>query len=51
MSIFNQGKEKLKEVIIIKMVQVRLCQLNNFGWSIAKYLYTPQKVLVHPQTP
>ncbi len=26
------------------MVQERLCQLNKFGWSIAKYLYTPQKI-------
>jgi hypothetical protein len=26
------------------MVQERLHRLNNFGWSIAKYLYTPQRV-------
>jgi hypothetical protein len=45
MSTIIQGKEKLKEVITIDMAQERLCQLNNFGWSIAKYLHTPQRVL------
>jgi hypothetical protein len=48
MSIFNQGKEKLKNVITIEMAQEKLHRLNNFGWFIAKYLYTPQRVLLHP---
>jgi len=30
-----QEEGKLKEVITIDMVQERLRQLNNFGWSIA----------------
>jgi hypothetical protein len=41
----SRKKEKLKEVITIDMAQERLRQLNNFGWSIAKYFYTPQRIL------
>jgi hypothetical protein len=41
----THGEGKLKEVITINMAQERLCQLNNFGWSIAKYFYTPQRLL------
>jgi hypothetical protein len=44
MSIIIQEEEKLKEVITIEMAQGRLHRLNNFGWSIAKYFYTFQKV-------
>jgi hypothetical protein len=40
----TQGKGKLKEIITINMVQERLCQLSNFGWSITEYLYTHQKI-------
>jgi len=39
------GRRKIKEVITIDMVQRRLHQLSNFGWSIAEYLYTPQIIL------
>jgi hypothetical protein len=31
------GEGKLKEVITMNMVQGRLRQLNNFGWSIIEY--------------
>jgi len=44
MSTIIQEKGKLKEVITIYMVQGRLCHLNNFGWSIAKYFYTCYKI-------
>jgi hypothetical protein len=44
MSIITQREKNLKVVITIEMVQERLCQLSNFGWSIPKYLYTLQKV-------
>jgi hypothetical protein len=41
MSTIILGEEKLKEIITIDMAQERLHQLNIFGWSIIKYLYTP----------
>jgi hypothetical protein len=44
MSTIISREEKIKEVITIDMVQERLCRLNKFGWSITKYLYTPQIV-------
>jgi hypothetical protein len=40
----THGEENLKQVITINMAWERLCQLNNFGWTIANYFYTPQKI-------
>jgi len=44
MSMIIQGEGKLKEVIIVNIAQIRLCQLSNFGWSIIEYIYAPQRV-------
>jgi hypothetical protein len=44
MSTITQGEGKLKKIISIDMVQGRLHQLSNFGWSIVEYLYTPQRI-------
>ncbi len=44
LSVLNQGKEKLKEEIIVQMAQEKLWQCNIFGWYKIKYLYIFQKV-------
>jgi hypothetical protein len=44
MSTITPREEFFKKIVIIDMGQERLCQLNRFGWSIVKYMYTPYKI-------